>query len=68
MEGEDNENPGYELLGRLFGVGYITGLMEAAAKMTRGSSTRYYRIEMIVLSGSCRQDDPFIMQEKAVEC
>lgn len=40
MEGEDNENPGYELLGRLFGVGYITGLMEAAAKMTRDSSTR----------------------------
>ncbi|MBN2984087.1 MULTISPECIES: mannonate dehydratase [Cohnella] len=32
MEGEDNANPGYELLGRLFGVGYITGLMEAASK------------------------------------
>ena len=31
MEGEDNANPGYELLGRLFGVGYILGLMEAAA-------------------------------------
>ncbi len=30
MEGEDNKNPGYELLGRLFGVGYIKGLMEAA--------------------------------------
>ncbi|GBF76517.1 mannonate dehydratase [Paenibacillus sp. 598K] len=30
MEGEDNANPGYELLGRLFGVGYILGLMEAA--------------------------------------
>ncbi|MFC0212989.1 mannonate dehydratase [Paenibacillus chartarius] len=30
MEGEDNANPGYELLGRLFGVGYIKGLMEAA--------------------------------------
>lgn len=32
MEGETNENPGYELLGRLFGVGYIKGLMEAASK------------------------------------
>ncbi|WP_274364950.1 mannonate dehydratase [Paenibacillus thermotolerans] len=31
MEGENNENPGYELLGRLFGVGYMKGLMEAAA-------------------------------------
>lgn len=29
MEGEDNANPGYELLGRLYGVGYIKGLMEA---------------------------------------
>lgn len=32
MEGETNENPGYELLGRLYGVGYIIGLMEAAKK------------------------------------
>ncbi|MBS4219290.1 mannonate dehydratase [Bacillus sp. FJAT-49711] len=32
MEGEDNSNPGYEILGRLFGVGYIKGLMEAAEK------------------------------------
>lgn len=30
MEGESNEHPGYETLGRLFGVGYIKGLMEAA--------------------------------------
>ncbi|MBB3113045.1 mannonate dehydratase [Paenibacillus phyllosphaerae] len=30
MEGEDNSNPGYELLGRLYGVGYIKGLMDAA--------------------------------------
>jgi len=33
MEGESNENPGYETLGRLFGVGYIKGLMEAAGRL-----------------------------------
>ncbi|MCI3918678.1 mannonate dehydratase [Paenibacillus sp. TRM 82003] len=38
MEGETNENPGYELLGRLYGVGYIKGLMEAAA--ARSSDTK----------------------------
>jgi len=32
MDGETNENPGYETLGRLYGVGYIKGLMEAARK------------------------------------
>ena len=31
MAGENNDNPGYELLGRLYGIGYIKGLMEAAA-------------------------------------
>lgn len=31
MEGEDNANPGYELLGWLYGIGYIRGLMEASA-------------------------------------
>lgn len=35
MEGEENTNPGYELLGRLYGVGYIKGLMEAAAAQQR---------------------------------
>lgn len=28
MAGEPNENPGYEMLGRLFAVGYMTGLLE----------------------------------------
>ncbi|MDR6879444.1 mannonate dehydratase [Bacillus sp. 3255] len=37
MEGEDNSNPGYELLGRLYGVGYIKGLMEAAASQQQSS-------------------------------
>jgi mannonate dehydratase len=29
MGGEDNSNPGYHTLGRLFAVGYMTGLLEA---------------------------------------
>jgi mannonate dehydratase len=29
LEGEDNESFGYDMLGRLFAVGYITGLREA---------------------------------------
>ncbi len=32
MEGEDNENPGYEVMGRLFAVGYMKGLIEAIEK------------------------------------
>jgi mannonate dehydratase len=38
MEGETNENPGYELLGRLYGVGYIKGLMEAAERRKKPAS------------------------------
>ena len=30
LTGENNDNPGYESLGRLFAIGYIKGLMEAA--------------------------------------
>ncbi len=29
LAGESNENPGYELLGRLHAIGYMTGLVEA---------------------------------------
>ena len=29
FDGEDNERPGYESLGRLFALGYISGLREA---------------------------------------
>jgi mannonate dehydratase len=32
MEGEENLAPGYDVLGRLFAVGYIKGLAEAAEK------------------------------------
>jgi mannonate dehydratase len=31
MAGESNENPGYEMLGRLYAAGYMRGLMQAAA-------------------------------------
>lgn len=30
MDGESNDNPGYEVLGRLYGIGYMKGLMHAA--------------------------------------
>ncbi len=37
MEGEGNDQPGYEVLGRLFATGYMTGLREAALKdLARG--------------------------------
>jgi mannonate dehydratase len=32
MEGDDNSRPGYSLLGRLFAVGYMRGLIEAVEK------------------------------------
>lgn len=32
MWGEENENPGYSILGNLYAVGYMKGLMEAAGK------------------------------------
>jgi mannonate dehydratase len=38
MEGEANTNPGYETLGRLYGVGYIKGLMEAAMAESKSSA------------------------------
>jgi len=33
MVGEDNENPGYASLGRLYAVGYLKGLLEMGEKM-----------------------------------
>ncbi len=33
LAGEDNDNPGYCYLGRLFGVGYLKGLLEMAKKV-----------------------------------
>ena len=35
MAGEDNGNPGYEVLGRLFAIGYIKGLAEGVEKEAR---------------------------------
>lgn len=34
MEGESNDHPGYETLGRLFAIGYMKGLLEGAAAVT----------------------------------
>ena len=31
LEGESNDNPGYHILGRLWALGYIRGLVEALA-------------------------------------
>ena len=31
MDGESNAHPGYEMLGRLFALGYMKGLIESAA-------------------------------------
>ena len=31
MEGETNAHPGYEMLGRLWALGYMKGLMESAS-------------------------------------
>ncbi len=39
LAGESNENPGYELLGRLHAIGYMTGLIEAV-NSERQSSQR----------------------------
>jgi mannonate dehydratase len=32
MAGESNEFPGYHMLGRLYAVGYMRGLMESAER------------------------------------
>jgi mannonate dehydratase len=29
MEGESNENPGYAMIGKVFAIGYMTGIMKA---------------------------------------
>lgn len=35
MVGESNANPGYEMMGRLYAIGYIKGLMEGVNKVTQ---------------------------------
>ena len=35
MEGESNENPGCEVMGRLFAVGYMKGLIETIEQQSR---------------------------------
>ena len=32
LEGEDNVNPGYMMMGKIFAIGYMKGLIESAAK------------------------------------
>lgn len=39
MEGEGNDHPGYEAMGRLFALGYTKGLMEAVAAERAGAKT-----------------------------
>ncbi len=36
LEGETNDNFGYSVLGRLYAIGYITGLREAIDKLGAG--------------------------------
>jgi len=35
LEGEDNDRPGYTMLGRLFAVGYMKGLLDALERDAR---------------------------------
>ena len=35
LEGESNDHPGYMLMGKIFAIGYMTGLIEAAEKNSR---------------------------------
>jgi mannonate dehydratase len=37
MEGETNENPGYEMLGRLHAIGYMTGLIHSVQSFYNNS-------------------------------
>jgi mannonate dehydratase len=39
LEGDANDRPGYSTLGRLWAVGYMLGLREAAAVETKTTST-----------------------------
>ena len=32
MAGEGNDNPGYEVMGRLYALGYMRGIIETVAK------------------------------------
>jgi mannonate dehydratase len=34
MDGERNERPGYEIMGRIFAVGYMKGLLESTRQAT----------------------------------
>jgi mannonate dehydratase len=39
LEGEDNSNPGYETLGRLYAIGYTKGLIEAVDRMSEATES-----------------------------
>uniref|UniRef100_A0A831WYV4 mannonate dehydratase n=1 Tax=Thermorudis peleae TaxID=1382356 RepID=A0A831WYV4_9BACT len=39
MEGEPNDQPGYQMLGRLYAIGYMRGLQEGVRALARGEAT-----------------------------
>ncbi len=47
MAGESNDHAGYEMKGNLFGIGYIKGLMEAAAETVKASANAQQKTSVL---------------------